>query len=47
LPMAATSTVGVASTITHGQKTMSIVIALMASPLRYQRRAPRVMAAGM
>ncbi|OPX79600.1 MAG: hypothetical protein A4E45_00531 [Methanosaeta sp. PtaB.Bin039] len=45
--MAATRAVGVASTITHGQKTMSMVIALMTSPLHSQSSPPEIRAKGM
>jgi ABC-type Mn2+/Zn2+ transport system ATPase subunit len=47
LPIEATSAVGVASTITQGQKTISIVIARRTSPLHHQSRPPRASAIGV
>src|SRR2546421_12450730 len=46
LPMEATSAVGVASTMTHGQKTMRMVMARRISPPHHQTQATRNRAAG-
>ncbi|MPN12416.1 hypothetical protein SDC9_159734 [bioreactor metagenome] len=47
LPTEATSAVGVASTITHGQNTISMVIARIRSPLHHQSKPPKTIAVGV
>lgn len=47
LPIEATRAVGVASTITHGQKTMSMVMARSGSPVSAHSSAASTIAVGV